>query len=88
MKKSKTKRRVLKKKRKGIGSVLFYIVISFFLLYGIAFVSYQFFTMFSSEDDKDCERFYGKEYKFVQGDSNLDLCVNKNGEVRYYDLIK
>lgn len=38
--------------------------------------------------DKKCQKEYGKEYRFIEGDRSPDLCVTKDGEVKYFDLIK
>lgn len=43
---------------------------------------------FVYEPDKDCAAAYGKEYHFIDGDRSPDLCVTKDGKVRYYDLIR
>ena len=38
--------------------------------------------------DEQCKKFYGKEYTYISGGRSPDLCVTKDGKVRYYSLIR
>lgn len=37
--------------------------------------------------DEACQAYYGQDYQFVDGDRSPDMCVNSNGESKFYQII-
>ena len=38
------------------------------------------------KENKECQKFYGKDYYYIRGDRSPDLCVTMDGKVRYFLL--
>lgn len=34
-----------------------------------------------------CETYFGKNYMFINGDRSPDLCVSKDGDIKYFEAI-
>lgn len=73
---------------KFLGFVLFMGIIGVILAVCLSIVKFLPTNLDTYDPERDCAVAYGKEYHFVEGDRSPDLCVTKDGKVRYYDLIK
>lgn len=54
----------------------------------VVFIVVIIFSPKAKNQDEECKRVYGSQFAFVAGDRSPDLCVTRDGQIRYYDLIK